>query len=187
MLFQCLILMYSEKEFIERCLKNEPQAQEALYRQYAPKMFGICLRFTRNKMEAEDVLQDGFIKVFSYLKDYRNEGSLEGWIRRTIINTAINFYKKKVKRFNEMDIEKADYVNHDDETILDKLSANELLNLIQELPDGYRMVFNLSVVEGYTHKEIGDMLNISENTSKSQLSRARNVLQTKIKKIENSE
>lgn len=179
--------MYSEKEFIERCLKNDPQAQEALYRQYAPKMFGICLRFTRNKMEAEDVLQDGFIKVFSYLKDYRNEGSLEGWIRRTIINTAINFYKKKVKRFNEMDIEKADYVNHEDETILDKLSANELLNLIQELPDGYRMVFNLSVVEGYTHKEIGDMLNISENTSKSQLSRARNVLQTKIKKIENSE
>ncbi len=179
--------MYSEKEFIERCLKNDPQAQEALYRQYAPKMFGICLRFTRNKMEAEDILQDGFIKVFSYLKDYRNEGSLEGWIRRTIINTAINYYKKKVKRFNEMNIDKADYVNHEDETILDKLSAKELLNLIQELPDGYRMVFNLAIVEGFTHKEIGDMLNISENTSKSQLSRARNVLQTKIKKIEKSE
>lgn len=179
--------MHSEEEVIKRCLNNEPQAQEAFYRLYAPKMFGICLRFTRNKMEAEDVLQDGFIKIFTYLKDYRKEGSLEGWVRRTMINTAINYYKKKVKRFNEMDIDQADYVKFDDESVLDKLSANELLSLIQELPDGYRMVFNLSVIEGYTHREIGEKLKISENTSKSQLSRARNVLQTKIKKINKSE
>ncbi|MFO8128772.1 MAG: RNA polymerase sigma factor [Bacteroidales bacterium] len=177
--------MYSEEEIIKRCLNNDSHAQEALYRQYAPKMFGICLRFTRNKMEAEDVLQDGFIKIFTYLKDFKNEGSLEGWIRRTMINTAINFYKKKVKRYNELNIDKTELPDSDEENIIDKLSAEELLATIQELPDGYRMVFNLSVIEGFTHKEIGDILHISENTSKSQLSRARSTLQNKLKKIKN--
>ncbi len=175
--------MYSEEEFIKRCLNNDPQAQEALYKRYAPKMFGICLRFTRNKMEAEDVLQEGFIKIFTYLKDYRNEGSLEGWMRRTIINTAINYYKKQSKRFRDMNIDQAEIADSNDENVVDKLSTNELLTLIQDLPNGYRMVFNLSIIEGYTHKEIGEILNISENTSKSQLSRARSVLQSKIRKI----
>ncbi|MBE9492636.1 MAG: sigma-70 family RNA polymerase sigma factor [Bacteroidetes bacterium] len=175
--------MYSEEEFIKRCLNNDSQAQEALYKRYAPKMFGICLRFTRNKMEAEDVLQEGFIKIFTYLKDYRSEGSLEGWMRRTIINTAINYYKKQSKRFRDMNIDQAEIADSNDENVVDKLSTNELLTLIQDLPNGYRMVFNLSIIEGYTHKEIGGILNISENTSKSQLSRARSVLQSKIKKI----
>ncbi|MBU2651776.1 MAG: sigma-70 family RNA polymerase sigma factor [Bacteroidetes bacterium] len=177
--------MLNEEQIIEGCLQNDSHAQETLYRRFAPKMFGICLRFTRNKMEAEDVLQDGFIKVFTYLKDFKNEGSLEGWIRRTMINTAINYYKKMVRKFNETDIEQADYVLMEDETAIDRLSNIELLQLIQELPDGYRMVFNLAIIEGYSHKEIGDMLNISENTSKSQLSRARNALQMKIKKTKN--
>ena len=175
--------MQTEEDFIQRCLNNDSQAQEELYRRFAPKMFGICLRFTKNKMEAEDVLQEGFIKIFTYLKDYRSEGSLEGWIRRTIINTAINYYKKRAKQFGDVQIEHAEISRLDDETIIDKLSADELLDVIQTLPDGYRMVFNLSIIEGYTHKEIGDMLNISENTSKSQLSRARSVLQGKLKKI----
>jgi RNA polymerase sigma-70 factor (ECF subfamily) len=175
--------MYSEEEFIKRCLNNDPHAQEALYKRYAPKMFGICLRFTRNKMEAEDVLQEGFIKIFTYLKDYRSEGSLEGWMRRTIINTAINYYKKQSKRFRDMNIDQAEIADYNDENVIDKLSTNELLTLIQDLPNGYRMVFNLSIIEGYTHKEIGEILNISENTSKSQLSRARSVLQSKIRKI----
>jgi RNA polymerase sigma-70 factor (ECF subfamily) len=175
--------MYSEEEFIKRCLNNDPHAQEALYKRYAPKMFGICLRFTRNKMEAEDVLQEGFIKIFTYLKDYRSEGSLEGWMRRTIINTAINYYKKQSKRFRDMNIDQAEIADCNDENVIDKLSTNELLTLIQDLPNGYRMVFNLSIIEGYTHKEIGEILNISENTSKSQLSRARSVLQSKIRKI----
>ena len=174
--------MLKEEDFIQRCLDNDPQAQEELYRHFAPKMFGICLRFTKNKMEAEDVLQEGFIKVFTYLKDYRSEGSLEGWIRRTIINTAINYYKKRAKEFSDVQVEQLELTEENVESIIEKISANELLSVIQKLPDGYRMVFNLSVIEGYTHKEIGKMLGISENTSKSQLSRARTVLQTRIKK-----
>lgn len=175
--------MHTEEDFIQRCLDNDPQAQEELYRLFAPKMFGICLRFTKNKMEAEDVLQEGFIKIFTYLKDYRNDGSLEGWVRRTMVNTAINYYKKRAKQFSDVQIEQAEVSDHEVESVIDKLSADELLGVIQKLPDGYRMVFNLSVIEGFTHKEIGTMLGISENTSKSQLSRARSVLQSKIKKI----
>jgi RNA polymerase sigma-70 factor (ECF subfamily) len=132
-------------------------------------------------MEAEDVLQEGFIKVFRHLKDYRNDGSLEGWIRRTMVNTAINFYNKRAKYQNDISLDQSEPINQEEESAIDKLSAQELLDLIQELPDGYRMVFNLNVIEGYTHKEIGEMLDISENTSKSQLSRARNVLQGKLK------
>lgn len=173
--------MHFDEDFIERCLNNDSKSQGELYRQFAPKMFGICLRYAKNQMEAEDVLQEGFIKVFRYLKDYRNEGSLEGWIRRTMVNTAINFYKKKIKYQKDVSLDQTEPVNNEEESAIDKLSAKELLVLIHELPDGYRMVFNLNVIEGYTHKEIGKMLNISENTSKSQLSRARGVLQEKLK------
>lgn len=175
--------MHTEEDFIQRCLDNDPQAQEELYTYFAPKMFGICLRFTKNKMEAEDVLQEGFIKIFTYLKDYRSEGSLEGWMRRTMINTAINYYKKRAKQFSDIQIEQIEITEDEAESAIDKLSTNELLSVIQELPDGYRMVFNLSAIEGFTHKEIGNMLGISENTSKSQLSRARTVLQGRIKQI----
>lgn len=153
-----------------------------MYKWYAPKMFGICLRYAKSQMEAEDVLQEGFIKVFRYLKNYRSDGPLEGWIRRTMVNTAINFYKKKLRYQKDISLEQTEPFNTDEESALDKLSAKELLEFVQELPDGYRMVFNLNIIEGYTHKEIGEMLNISENTSKSQLSRARGVLQTKLKR-----
>jgi RNA polymerase sigma-70 factor (ECF subfamily) len=173
--------MHFDEGFIQRCLDNDPKAQGELYKQFAPKMFGICLRYAKNQMEAEDVLQDGFIKVFRYLKNYRNEGSLEGWIRKTMVNTAINFYKKKIKYQKDVSLDQTEPINNDDESAIDKLSCGELLDMIRELPDGYRMVFNLNVIEGYTHKEIGGMLNISENTSKSQLSRARSVLQEKLK------
>ncbi|MDZ7743130.1 MAG: sigma-70 family RNA polymerase sigma factor [Bacteroidota bacterium] len=175
--------MSSEKELIKRCLQNDSEAQEKLYKLYAPKMFGVCLRYAKNHMEAEDVLQEGFIKVFLHLKDYRNEGSLEGWIRRTIVNTAINFYRKNIKSSKDLDIDSIEIANSDDETVLDQLSTRELLDAIRELPDGYRIVFNLNVLEGYTHKEIGQMLSLSENTSKSQLSRARQVLQKKLKNL----
>jgi RNA polymerase sigma factor (sigma-70 family) len=178
--------MYSDKELIKGCLKNDPKAQEELYRLYSGKMYGVCLRYSKNHMEAEDVLQEGFIKVFLQLKNFRNEGSLEGWIRRTIINTAINFYRKNIKTNKDVDIDKIELANIDNESVLDKLSTQELLDTIKELPDGYRIIFNLNVIEGYTHKEIGDMLNLSENTSKSQLSRARQVLQKKIEKLVNT-
>jgi RNA polymerase sigma factor (sigma-70 family) len=174
--------MHFDEDFIGRCLDNDPKAQRELYKQFAPKMFGICLRYAKNQMEAEDVLQEGFIKVFRYLKNYRNEGSLEGWVRRTMVNTAINYYKKKIKYQKDVSLDQTEPINTEEESAIDKLSAKELLDLIRALPDGYRMVFNLNVIEGYTHKEIGEMLKISENTSKSQLSRARGVLQDKLKK-----
>jgi RNA polymerase sigma factor (sigma-70 family) len=172
--------MDQEKELIERCLAKDPKAQEILYKLYSAKMYGVCLRYAQNSMEAEDILQEGYIKVFTYLKDYRFEGSLEGWVRRTIVNTAINYYKHRIREAQEISLERVDLLNQGTESILDAMSANDLLLLIQKLPEGYRMVFNLCVIEGYTHKEIGEMLNISENTSKSQLSRARNALQNMI-------
>ena len=172
--------MHSEKDFIERCINNDAKAQEALYRRYSPKMFGVCLRFAKNKIEAEEILQEGFIKIFANLKNFRYEGSFEGWIRRTIINTAINYFKKKSRRFVEVNIEDIKTTKVENESVIDKISVNELLKLIQTLPNGYRTVFNLNVIEGYTHKEIGKKLSISENTSKSQLSRARAILQKKV-------
>ncbi|MBW6460753.1 MAG: sigma-70 family RNA polymerase sigma factor [Bacteroidales bacterium] len=172
--------MYTEKELIERCLENNPKAQEYLYKHYSCKMYGVCLRFARNTLEADDILQEGFIKVFSYLKDFRFEGSLEGWIRKIIINTAINYYNSKQNEWNEINLETFASNQAVAEDILDKISVGYLLQLIRELPEGYRLVFNLHVIEGYNHQEIAKMLNISENTSKSQLSRARSTLQQRL-------
>jgi RNA polymerase sigma-70 factor (ECF subfamily) len=137
-----------KKDFIKECLSNDAKAQEKLYRLFAPKMYGICLRFAKNRMEAEDILQDGFIKIFTNLKYFRNEGSFEGWIRRTIINTAINHYKKNLRDLNNIAIEHVNITNKTDDDIISKLSVDELLELINELPDGYRIVFNLNVIEG---------------------------------------
>jgi RNA polymerase sigma-70 factor (ECF subfamily) len=143
-------------------------------------MYGICLRFAGNEMDANDILQEGFIKVITKIKDFRNEGSFEGWIRRTIINTAINYYRKNLRTSKFQDIDDLDVPVSNEETIFDRLSKEELIGLVQDLPNGYRTVFNLNVIEGYTHKEIGQMLNISDNTSKSQLTRARSILQKKV-------
>ena len=175
--------MYSEEELINRCLNNEAKAQEQFYRRYASKMYGVCLRFAKNQMGADDILQDGFIKIFLNLKSFRKEGSLEGWVRRTIVNTAINSYKKNAKYLNDIEIDQADVMLNISEGALDKISVKELLELIKALPTGYKMVFNLNVIEGYTHKEISQLLNISENTSKSQLSRARQTLQKKLSEL----
>jgi RNA polymerase sigma factor (sigma-70 family) len=174
--------MYTEKELIDRCLENDPRAQEYLYNRYCRRMYGVCLRFARNTLEADDILQEGFIKVFGFLKDFRQDGSLEGWIRRTIVNTAINYYHSKENEWKETSIDKAAFYQSTAEDILGKISTADLLQLIQELPEGYRMVFNLYVIEGYNHQEIAEMLNISENTSKSQLSRARVALQERFEK-----
>lgn len=141
------------------------------------------MRFAKNQMEADDILQEGFIKVFTNLKTFRNEGSLEGWVRRTIINTAINLYKKNIKHLKDTDIGQAEVVQTMEQSSLDKLSVQELLKIIKDLPNGYRVVFNLNVIEGYSHKEIGQLLEISENTSKSQLSRARQALQKKLNEL----
>ena len=172
--------MYSEDDLISRCLKNDPRAHEDFYKRFAPRMYGVCMRFAKNQMEADDLLQEGFIKVFTNLSSFRNEGSLEGWVRRTVVNTAINLYKKNIKHLKDIDIEQAEFVQFSEPNSLDKISVEELLGLVRELPTGYRVVFNLNVIEGYSHKEISQLLEISENTSKSQLSRARQALQKKL-------
>ena len=171
------------EQLIKRCIDNDPVAQELLYRRFAAKMFGVCLRYAPNKMEAEDILQEGFVKVFNNLKKFRGDGSFEGWIRRTMVNTAINHYRRNVRYFQDIDIDSVDIHDTFDKDGISNLTEAELLKLVQELPEGYRMVFNLYVIEGYSHKEIGEQLNIAENTSKSQLSRARGVLQAKVKKL----
>jgi RNA polymerase sigma-70 factor (ECF subfamily) len=156
--------------------------QEELYRRFSPRMYGVCLRYAGNAEEAEDILQEGIIKIYKKLNSYRGEGSFEGWIRRIFVNTAIEHFRKKtyqqpITEKHETTVE-AQYLS-----VLDELAEKDILKLIQELSPGYRTVFNLYVVEGYTHKEIGDMLNISEGTSKSQLSRAKLVLQDLVKKF----
>lgn len=179
--------MFSEEELIRGCLEQDAKAQANFYKRYAPKMYGVCLRFAKNQMEADDILQEGFIKVFLNLKSFRKEGSLEGWIRRTIVNTAINLYKKNIKYQKDIEIDQAEAVQNTETGAFDHLCAEELLGLITELPAGYRMVFNLNIIEGYTHKEISQLLDISENTSKSQLSRARQTLQRKLEALKNNE
>lgn len=175
--------MKSGESITKLFLQGTRETNELLYRHYAPKMYGICLRFAGNPMDADDILQEGFIKIFTKIKDFRNEGSFEGWIRRTFINTAINFYRRNARNHKNDNLDGIEL--HDDscENILDKISRDELLNLLQELPLGYRTVFNLNVLEGYTHKEIGEMLGISDNTSKSQLTRARAILQKRVNSL----
>lgn len=179
--------MNIDKTFINRLKSGDEKAQKAFYQKFAPKMYGICLRFAKSNAEADDILQEGFIRIFNHIKDFRGEGSIEGWVRRTVVNTSINFYKKRIKQGISTELETIKERIESDNLIIDRLAAKELLEIIRELPDGYRTVFNLNVIEGYSHKEIGEMLDISENTSKSQLSRARATLQKKIKKIQERE
>src|SRR5258706_11489245 len=150
--------------------------QEELYRRFSPRMYAVCLRYAGNTEEAEDILQEGFIKVFKKMSSYRGDGSFEGWMRRVFVNTAIEHFRRKrylmpVTEKEENTIE-GKYLS-----VLDDLAARDIMMLVQDLSPGYRTVFNLYVVEGYTHKEIADMMGISEGTSKSQLSRAKVILQ----------
>lgn len=170
----------SEYDLIQGCLAEDRRMQEELYRRFSPRMYGVCLRYAGNAEEAQDILQEGFIKVYKKLSSFRGEGSFEGWMRRVFVNTAIEHfrrktYKQSITEQHENTIE-GKYLS-----VLDNLGEKDILKLVQELSPGYRTVFNLYVVEGYTHKEIGDMLGISEGTSKSQLSRAKVILQDMVK------
>jgi len=172
----------TDKQLVKKCLRNADGAVDEFYNRYGSAMYGICLRYSKSRMDAEDILQEGFIKALTKLKEFRNEGPLGGWIRKIVINTAINFYRNKNSQF--LNIDDVNYDNEDlDKDIISQLSVNELLGFIQELPEGYRMVFNMYVIEGYKHKEIAETLNITENTSKSQLAKARKHLQEKIKEV----
>lgn len=153
-------------------------AQEKLYAFYASRTYGICLRYTHSVFEAEDILQEAFIKIFNQLKSYKMVGSFDGWIKRIVINTAIDHYKANLKKHNHAHLELVKEYEIESFTLPQDLHEEDLLAMIDKLPEGYKMVFNLYAIEGYSHKEIADLLEINEGTSKSQLSKARRYLQT---------
>ncbi len=164
-------------QLIKGCKKRNAVAQEQLYRLYSSKLFSICLKYSNDYSSAEDTLQDAFITIFDKIAQYKNQGSFEGWIKRITINTALQKYRKQ-KVFdiiNEEQIEEVEVQIDDDEVSLDYL-----LKIIQQLPDRYRLVFNLYVLDGYSHKEVAEMLEVSVGTSKSNLARARNILKEKL-------
>jgi RNA polymerase sigma factor (sigma-70 family) len=165
-----------EIELIQGCMKRERASQQRLFDTYSPKMYAICLRYVRDEMEAEDILVTAFTKIFEKIPQFKGEGSFEGWIRRIVVNDALTYLRKSRTMYLETDLEEADRdINL--EQLADHLEAEDLLNMIQQLPAGYRVVFNMYAIDGYSHKEIAGHLGISENTSKSQLSRARVYLQ----------
>lgn len=154
--------------------------QEELYHRFSPKMYAVCLRYASHVEDAQDLLQEGFIKVYRNLHHFRAEGSFEGWIRRVFVNTSIEHFRKKSTKLAMVTEKEEGTIEDTDITALENLAEKDIIKIVQELSPGYRTVFNLYVVEGYSHKEIGDMLGISEGTSKSQLARAKSVLQKKI-------
>jgi RNA polymerase sigma-70 factor (ECF subfamily) len=171
-----LHLNYEEKDLITACIRRERWAQKMLYEEQYPKMMGVCLRYAGNQDEAMDILHEGFIKVFKNLHRYEPGTSLSSWIRRIMVNTAIDYYRKMVRRRTE-DIETAFHVSADDADALSQMTEQEILAAVQELSPAYRAVFNLYIIEGYSHKEIADLLDITESTSRSNLVKARLKLQ----------
>ena len=165
------------RKIIEACIKGKARAQRELYKTFAPAMLAVCYRYARDKEEAEDFLQEGFIKVFQKIEQYDGKGSFEGWIKRIMINSAIDQLRKQKTQSVEIDESISELLQHIDP---DELSMEYLFNIIQELPTGYRMVFNLYAIEGYSHKEIGQELGISESTSRSQYTRARAILAKRV-------
>ena len=164
---------------IQGCLKGDSKCQEQLYALFSKKIFGLCLQYAGNYDDACDIMQEGFIKVFRKLDQFGGKGSFEGWIRRIMINTALERYRSQMHLYplTENVVNTGDMVY---EEVFEKLSASDLIRLVQELPPRYRMVFNLFAIEGYSHKEIADMMGITTGTSKSNLSRARDILQKKV-------
>ncbi len=182
--------MMSEKELIRECANNNRKAQQILYDMYAPIMMGICMRYVYERSEASDILQEGFLKVFTKIGEFANKGSFEGWMRRIFVNTAITHYHKNSKHHKyhyeveDMSLHNTDNgVNYGDS----EFTQDELINVIQSLPQGYKLVFNLYAIEGYKHKEIAEMLDIDVNTSKSQYSRAKKMIRAKLNNIKQSE
>jgi RNA polymerase sigma-70 factor (ECF subfamily) len=167
----------TEEAILQGCLRNESAAQKELYNRYSPKMLAVCYRFGHNREDAEDMLQEGFIKVFSQIHTFRNQGAFEGWIRRIIVHTCINNLKKN-KKFNEsVDLIHANTLQVREETVPSIVQAKQVVECIRLLPLGYRTVLNLYAIEGYSHKEISLMLEIEESTSRSQYTRAKQMLE----------
>ncbi|MDB5226104.1 MAG: polymerase sigma-70 factor [Bacteroidota bacterium] len=175
------ITLYNE--LIAGCRRNLREAQYKLYNLLSARMFSVCLRYAKNREAAEDLLQEGFVKVFVNIDKFRGEGSFEGWVRRIMVNTAVEHYRKSTKMYPMVNVEDVNR-NITWEDSGDDLQLEDLMNMINKLSPGYRTIFNLYVVEGYSHREIGELLEISEGTSKSQLSRARYLLMDMVKKSE---
>lgn len=169
-----------ESDLITGCIEGDRRMQEILYNRFSSKMYAVCLRYASNAAEAEDILQEGFIKIFKKMDTFRSEGSFEGWVRRIFVNTAIEHFRRR-KYLTPVTEKEENTIEGKYISVLDELAEQDILNLVQQLSPGYRTVFNMYVVEGYTHKEIGDILSISEGTSKSQLSRAKVILQEMVK------
>jgi RNA polymerase sigma-70 factor (ECF subfamily) len=167
----------TEEYIIAGCLRNEPAAQRELFNRYSPKMLSVCYRYAQSREDAEDMLQEAFIKVFTQMHTFQNKGAFEGWIRRIIVHTCINFLKK-YKKFNDsLDLEQAGYLDLKEETIPSIMQAKQVTECIRLLPVGYRTVLNLYAIEGYSHREIAHMLDIEESTSRSQYTRAKSMLE----------
>ena len=167
----------TEELMLTGCIRNNAAAQEALYNRFSPRMLGVCYRFAKNREDAEDMLQEGFIKVFTQIHQYRNEGALEGWIRRIVVHTCINILKKNKKFADSVDIIHATSVHVKEEMIPSIMQAKQVVECIRTLPLGYKTVLNLYAIEGYSHKEIAGMLDIEESTSRSQYTRAKAMLE----------
>lgn len=174
----------SIEQIIERCARKDARAQKMLYEMFGPRLFAICHRYASSEQEAQDILQDGFIKIFEKIDLYKGEGSFEGWMRRIVVNTALDLLRKNKKLRYQVDIDAISYSLSSNDSVMSDLAAEELLRILQGIPVGYRTVFNLYAIEGYSHKEIAEQLEITISTSKSQFSRAKAVLRGIVEKMD---
>jgi len=175
--------LYSEEEILKGCRKNKRQYQEILYRKYTKKMYGICLSYAGDRDMAQDILQESYIKIFKRIKDFKQEGSLEGWIRRIVSNTAIDHLRQQKRIQNYISAKEEIKERSYESDALQNLQTEDVLHQVSKLPEGARVVFNLYALEGYTHKEIAKKLSITEGTSKSQFNRARKLLMSWLNKL----
>jgi RNA polymerase sigma factor (sigma-70 family) len=173
---------YTDAELLDGCLRKDPKAQTTLYQQYKARLFGVCRRYARQKGDAEDIFQDAFVKVFTNMEQVREARNLSAWIRRVVVNMCVDYYRKQGDYCDFHEIEESFVPESNTESAISQLSNQELLTYISELPHGARVIFNLYVIDGYTHPEIAKLLNISEGTSKSQLFFAKNLLKIKLQK-----
>jgi len=169
-----------EKQLIKGCINNDRKAQQALYDKYSRRMMAVCLRYVKDTEDARDLLQEGFVKLFMNIHTYTGDGLFDGWVRKIFVNCALERLRHQDVLRNAEDIDNTDYADIPDESTVSQLSADEIMTYVRSLPDGFRTVFNMFAIEGYSHKEIGEKLNITESTSRSQYMRARKLLQKMI-------
>ena len=177
------IFLENLNQLIEECISGNRLAQNRLYNLFAPKMFLVCLRYAASRDEAEEALQEGFIRIYTHLSQYRHTGSFEGWVRRIMVNVSLQRYRDKTRLYPVVNLEEQHSTHAANNETLSRLGVKDLINLVQKLPPAYRLVFNLYVFEGMKHREIAELLGISEGTSKSNLSDARTILQKEIMKL----